>query len=28
VDTVENPCCCKLIADIRCLKNSLIGGGV
>jgi hypothetical protein len=27
VDTVENPCCCKLIADVLCLKNDLIGGG-
>jgi hypothetical protein len=25
VDTIENPCCCKLIADIVCLKNQLIG---
>jgi hypothetical protein len=25
VDTIENPCCCKLISDIICLKNSLIG---
>jgi hypothetical protein len=27
VDTIENPCCCKLIADVLCLKNELIGGG-
>jgi hypothetical protein len=25
VDTVENPCCCKLIGDIACLKRNLIG---
>jgi len=25
VDTLENPCCCKLIADIYCLKRDLIG---
>jgi hypothetical protein len=25
VDTIENPCCCKLISDIVCLKNNLIG---
>jgi hypothetical protein len=25
VDTIENPCCCKLISDIICLKNQLIG---
>jgi hypothetical protein len=27
VDTVENPCCCKLIDDVTCLKKELIGGG-
>jgi hypothetical protein len=25
VDTLENPCCCKLIADLYCLKLGLIG---
>jgi hypothetical protein len=25
IDTLENPCCCKLIADIFCLKRDLIG---
>jgi hypothetical protein len=25
VDTLENPCCCKLIADLLCLKLALIG---
>jgi hypothetical protein len=25
IDTVENPCCCKLITDIACLKRNLIG---
>jgi len=25
VDTIENPCCCKLIADVVCLKANLIG---
>jgi hypothetical protein len=25
VDTLEHPCCCKLIDDIFCLKNQLIG---
>jgi len=25
VDTLENPCCCKLIADIYCLKGNIIG---
>jgi hypothetical protein len=25
VDTIENPCCCKLITDIVCLKKNLIG---
>src|SRR5262249_50446621 len=25
VDTIENPCCCKLIADVVCLKKQLIG---
>ncbi len=25
VDTIENPCCCKLVADIICLKDELIG---
>jgi len=25
IDTVENPCCCKLIGDIACLKRNLIG---
>jgi hypothetical protein len=25
VDTLENPCCCKLIDDIVCLKRHLIG---
>jgi hypothetical protein len=25
VDTLENPCCCKLIADLFCLKLQLIG---
>jgi hypothetical protein len=25
VDTIENPCCCKLVSDIICLKNELIG---
>jgi hypothetical protein len=27
VDTIENPCCCKLISDIVCLKNQEIFGG-
>jgi hypothetical protein len=27
VDTIEHPCCCKLISDIVCLKNREIGGG-
>jgi hypothetical protein len=25
VDTLENPCCCKLIADIYCIKGNFIG---
>jgi hypothetical protein len=25
IDTIENPCCCKLIDDITCLKSDLIG---
>jgi hypothetical protein len=25
VDTLEHPCCCKLIADIYCLKGDIIG---
>jgi hypothetical protein len=25
VDTIENPCCCKLITDVVCLKAKLIG---
>jgi hypothetical protein len=25
VDTLENPCCCKLITDVFCLKGQLIG---
>jgi hypothetical protein len=25
VDTLEHPCCCKLIADLYCLKLALIG---
>jgi hypothetical protein len=25
IDTLENPCCCKLIADIFCIKGDLIG---
>jgi hypothetical protein len=25
VDTIENPCCCKLITDVFCLKRKLIG---
>jgi hypothetical protein len=25
VDTFEHPCCCKLIADLHCLKTDLIG---
>jgi hypothetical protein len=25
VDTVENPCCCKLISDLACLKTRTIG---
>jgi hypothetical protein len=25
VDTLEHPCCCKLIADIYCIKGALIG---
>jgi hypothetical protein len=25
IDTVENPCCCKLIGDIACIKRNLIG---
>jgi hypothetical protein len=25
IDTVENPCCCKLITDIACIKRNLIG---
>jgi hypothetical protein len=25
VDTIEHPCCCKLIADIYCIKGALIG---
>jgi hypothetical protein len=25
IDTVEEPCCCKLISDIACIKRNLIG---
>jgi hypothetical protein len=25
IDTVENPCCCKLIGDIACIKRNLVG---
>jgi hypothetical protein len=25
VETVENPCCCKLIADLACLKRDVVG---
>jgi hypothetical protein len=27
VDTLENPCCCKLIDDVAALKRDLIGAG-